>query len=165
MMGVMRFQHELSYDASPDQVWEMLADQSFREAVCAAQGVDSAEVDLTRTGTGFSLVIDQQLGTGDLPSFARAFAGDSLHLVQREEWPDSTGGTVKIEAPGKPAQISGTVTLRPEGSSTVEIVELEVRIKVPLIGSRIEHLLVDKIRASLDVEHDVAVSWLEGAHR
>lgn len=163
-MSAMKFRHELPYDASPDQVFEMVADPAFREATCAAQDVGAASVSLSRAGNGFSLTIDQQLDTGDLPSFARAFAGDSIRFIQHEEWPDSTGGTVRIEAPGKPAQISGTVTIRPEGSSTVEIVELDVKVKVPLVGGKLEQLLADKIRASLDSEHGVGVTWLSGGH-
>lgn len=158
----MKFRHELAYDASPDQVFEMLADPAFREAACAAQDVLSSGVKLTRTGNGFSLTIDQQQKTDDLPGFARAFAGDSTRVIQREEWSDSTGGTLKIEAPGKPSEIAGTITLRPEGSGTVEIVELDVKIKVPLIGGKLEKLLAEKVRSGMDAEHGVGVAWLNG---
>ena len=96
----MKFRHELRYDASPADVFEMLADPAFREASCAAQDVLSAEVHLERDGNGFSLTIDQQQKTDDLPSFARTFAGDSTRAIQREEWEDSTGGTLHIETNG-----------------------------------------------------------------
>jgi len=162
MMSAMKFRHELSYDAGPDRVFEMLADPAFREAVCAAQDVISAKVGLERSGAGFSLTVDQQQRTDDLPSFARKFAGDSTRAVQREEWEDSTGGTLRIETPGKPSEISGTITLRPEGSGTVEIVELDLRVKVPLIGGKLEKLLGDKVRNGMDVEHGVGTDWLKG---
>ena len=158
----MKFRHELSYDAAPDRVFEMLADPAFREAVCAAQDVLSAKVDLERSGAGFSLTVDQQQRTDDLPSFARTFAGDSTRAVQREVWEDSTGGTLRIETPGKPSEISGTITLRPEGSGTVEIVELELRVRVPLIGGKLETLMGDKVRNGMDVEHGVGTDWLKG---
>ena len=162
MMCGMLFRHELSYDAGPDRVFEMLADPAFREAVCAAQDVVSAEVALERPGAGFSLTVDQQQRTDDLPSFARTFAGDSTRAVQREEWADSTGGTLRIETPGKPSEISGTITLRPEGSGTVEIVELDLRVKVPLIGGKLEKLLAEKVRSGMDAEHGVGTDWLKG---
>ena len=103
MMCGMQFRHELAYDAGPDQVFAMLADPKFREAACAAQDVVSADVSLERNGAGFSLVVDQLQRTDDLPSFARTFAGESTRAVQREEWADATGGTLRIEAPGKPS--------------------------------------------------------------
>ncbi len=164
MMCGMQFRHELAYDAAPDQVFAMLADPKFREAACAAQDVISAEVELEHRGNGFSLVIDQMQRTDDLPSFARTFAGDSTRAIQREEWADPTGGTLRIEAPGKPSEVAGTITLRPEGSGTVEIVELELKVKVPLIGGRLEKLLAEKVRAGMDAEHGVGVPWLKGEH-
>ena len=159
----MRFRHEIDYDAAPDQVFAMLADPAFREAVCAAQDVVSVEVELERTGNGFSLVVDQQQRTTDLPSFARTFAGDTTRAVQREEWADSSGGTLRIETPGKPADMRGTITLRPEGSGTREIVELELKVKVPLIGGKIEKLLAEKVAAGIDTEHEVGRAYLEGS--
>ena len=160
MMWRMKFRHELRYDASREAVFEMLADPAFREAACAAQDVISAEVHVEREGTGFALTIDQQQRTDDLPSFARTFAGDSTRAIQREEWEDSTGGTLRIDAPGKPSEVKGTITLRSEGSGTVEIVELDLRIKVPLIGGKLEKLLAEKITAGMDAEHEVGTRWL-----
>ena len=69
----------------------MLADPAFREAVCEAMDVISADVQLEPDGEGFTLVIDQLQKTDDLPGFARTFAGDSTQAIQREEWPSPTG--------------------------------------------------------------------------
>jgi hypothetical protein len=44
----MRFRHELSYDAPPEQVFEMLADPDFRRRSCEAMEVISADVELER---------------------------------------------------------------------------------------------------------------------
>jgi len=162
MMSAMKFRHELSYDASPDQVFAMLADPAFREAACAAQDVISAEATVERSGAGFTMTVDQLQNTDDLPSFAQKFAGSSTRAIQHEVWADSTGGTLRIDAPGKPSEIAGTITLRPEGSGTVEIVELDVKIKVPLIGGKLEKLLADKVRAGMDAEHGVGTEWLKG---
>ena len=161
MMWAMLFQHELVYDAGIDRVYAMLADPAFREAVCTAQGVVSAQVDLESSGVGFTLTVDQLQRTDDLPSFARTFAGESTRAVQREHWEDGSGGTLKIETPGKPTEMTGTITLRPEGSRTVEIVELHIRAKVPLIGGRLEKLLAEKVKAGMDTEHGVGTAWLK----
>jgi uncharacterized protein YndB with AHSA1/START domain len=162
MMCAMRFRHELTYDAPPAAVFEMLADPAFREATCAAQDVISAEVRLDRDGDGFTLTVDQEQRTDDLPSFARTFAGSSTRAIQREEWADPTGGTVHIDTPGKPSHIAGTITLRPDGSGTREVVELEIKVKVPLVGGKLEKLLADKVTAGMDAEHGVGVEYLQG---
>jgi hypothetical protein len=158
----MKFRHELTYDAAPSDVFEMLADPAFREAACQQQDVLSAEVTVERNGAGFTLTIDQEQRTDDLPSFARTFAGDSTRAIQREEWADPTGGTLRIDAPGKPSEVKGTITLHADGSGTREVVELELRIKVPLIGGKLEKLLAEKITAGMDAEHEVGTAWLAG---
>lgn len=157
----MRFRHELRYDAAPDRVFAMLADPAFRQAVCEAMDVISADVDLERHGDGFTLTIDQLQRTDDLPSFARTFAGDSTQAVQRETWVDASGGSLQIEAPGKPTHVSGTITLLPDGAGTTEVVDLEIKVKVPLVGGKLERLMAEKVQAGMDVEHTVGVDYLK----
>ena len=158
----MKIRHELSYDAPPDEVFEMLADPWFRKAVTTAQDVVSAEVSLSREGDGFSLVVDQLQRTNGLPSFAKKFAGDTTRAVQREAWPDASGGSLAIEAPGKPTSMAGTISLDADGGGTREVVSLEIKVKVPLLGGKLEGLLADQVRGGMDVEHGVGVAWLNG---
>ena len=158
----MKFRHELTYDASPADVFEMLADPEFREAACAAQDVISADVEIVREGHGFTMTIDQVQRTDDLPGFARTFAGDSTRAIQREVWTDPLGATVVIEAPGKPSDVRGTITLQQDGDGTREIVEMDLKIKVPLVGGKLEKLLAERITAGIEAEHGVGVAWLAG---
>ncbi len=156
----MKVRHELRYDASPAEVFEMLADPAFRQAVTEAMDVISADVHVERDGDSFTLVIDQLQKTDDLPGFARTFAGDSTQAIQRETWPDPSGASLAIEAPGKPTSSSGTIRLEPDGAGTTEVVELEIKVKVPLIGGKLEKLMAEKVRAGMDVEHQVGQTWL-----
>ena len=157
----MKFRHELRYDAPPAEVFEMLADPAFRQAVAEAMDVISADVQLDRDGDGFTLVIDQLQKTDDLPGFARTFAGDSTQAIQREVWRGATSGDLGIEAPGKPTSMTGTIRLEPAGSGTTEVVELEIKVKVPLIGGKLEKLMAEKVRAGMDTEQQVGRAWLK----
>ena len=157
----MKFRHELSYDAPPDRVFAMLADPDFRRASCEAMEVISADVQLDRDGDGFHLVIDQQQNTKDLPGFARTFAGESTQAIQREVWLGSTTGSLSIESPGKPASATGTIRLEPAGAGTTEVVELDIKVKVPLIGGKLEKLMAEKVAAGMDLEHSVGITWLK----
>jgi hypothetical protein len=163
MMCAMRFRHELSYDAPPDAVYAMLAAPAFRRQACAAMEVISADVQLDPDpdGDGFTLVIDQLQNTKDLPAFARTFAGESTQAIQREVWLDTTTGSLNIESPGKPTSASGTIRLEPTGVGTTEVVELEIKVRVPLIGGRLEKLMAEKVAAGMDVEHTVGLTWLK----
>jgi hypothetical protein len=160
----MKFRHELSYDAPPDEVYAMLASAAFRRQACTAMEVISADVRLDPDpdgGEGFTLVIDQLQNTKDLPGFARTFAGESTQAIQREVWLSKESGSLSIESPGKPASASGTIRLEPAGSGTTEVVELEIKVRVPLIGGKLEKLMADKVRAGMDSEQTVGTTWLK----
>lgn len=162
MMCAVEFRHELTYDAPPDEVFAMLADPAFRAKVCEAQGVVSHDIDLTPTDAGFTLVNDQVQDTAGLPAIAKKIAGDTTRAVIEERWDSRTGGTVTITAPGKPTTARGTVRLEARGPGTTEVVSLDVKVKVPVIGGKLEGLMADNIRAGLEVEQSVGTAWLGG---
>ena len=114
------------------------------------------------TATASRSCVDQVQRTEGLPSFAKKFAGDTTRAVQREVWPDPSGGSLEIEAPGKPTSMTGTISLDADGSGTLEVVELEIKVKVPLLGGKLEGLLADQVRSGMDAEHGVGVAWLKG---
>lgn len=158
----MKLRHELAYDATPDEVFEMLADPAFREKVSEALNVVSHDVSIEANGDGFTLVNDQIQRTEGLPTFARKFAGDTTRAIQRETWTDRTGGTLAIDAPGKPSEIKGNIALLANGTGTTEVVEMDIKVKVPLIGGKLEGVLEKTIMDGLHGEHAVGRAWLAG---
>ncbi len=162
MMCAMLFRKTLSYAASPDEVFTMLSDPAFREQVCAAQEVVSCDVQVTALASGFAMVVDQVQDTAGLPAIAKKITGDTTRAVIKESWTDPSGGSLEIEAPGKPTKAVGSIRLEPAGSGTAEHVELEIKVKVPLIGGKLEQLMADNIESGNDVEHSVGVAWLAG---
>ena len=162
MMCAVKFRHELTYDAPPDEVFAMLAAPAFRAKVCDAQGVVSHDIDLTPTDEGFTLVNDQVQNTAGLPAIAKKIAGDTTRAVIEEHWTSRAGGTVSVTAPGKPTTAAGTVRLEARGAGPAEVVELDVKVKVPVIGGKLEGLMADNIKAGLEVEQTIGTAWLGG---
>lgn len=162
MMCAMRFRHEISYDAAPDAVFAMLADRTFREKVCEAQQVVSCDVVITPAGRGFTMVNSQVQNTAGLPAIAKKIAGDTTQAVVTERWDAPTSGTIEITAPGKPTNATGTITLTASGSGTTEVIELEIKVKVPLIGGRLEALMAESITSGYVTEETLGAVWLAG---
>lgn len=158
----MLFRTEQSYLAAPDVVVAMLSDRSFREKVCAAQHVVSCDVRIDLVGAGFTSVVETEQNTAGLPSIAKKFAGATTRAIIIETWKDGSGGTVEIKAPGKPTDVSGTVRLVEAGEGSTEVVELSIKVKVPLIGGKLEQLLAHSIQAGYDIEQRVGAAWLAG---
>ena len=158
----MKFHKVLTYEASPEAVFAMLSDETFRTKVCEAQEVVTHTVTITPSGEGFSLVMNQEQNTKDLPTIAKKIAGDTTTAVIQEDWKGVGGGSLSITAPGKPTSATGTIRLEATASGTQEIVELEVKVKVPLIGGKLESLMAEQIESGYDVEHAVGTAWLGG---
>jgi hypothetical protein len=158
----MRFSHDLTYDASPDDVLAMLADSAFREKVCTAMHAVRRDVSVDGAGAGMDVVVDQTQPAKGIPSFAKKFVGEEIRVVQREEWTGADAASLVLEIPGKPGSFRGTIALAADGTGTVESVTGDVKVKIPVVGGRLEGLIGDLLRAALETEERVGRAWLQG---
>jgi hypothetical protein len=157
-----RVTQELTYDAPLTDVGEMLMEPAFREQVCDAQRAVRKTVSVGPDGGGMKVVVDMVQPTDGIPGFAKKFVGDEINLVQTERWSDIENARVEVLIPGKPGQMNGTVTLREEGGTTTETVDMEVRVSIPLVGGKIESLIADLLRKALRAENAVGRQYLAG---
>jgi hypothetical protein len=120
------------------------------------------EVSVSGKGAGMVVVVDQTQPAKGMPGFAKKFVGDEIRIVQRETWKDTTSAVLRIEVPGKPGTMDGSMVLVGDGTRTVETVAGEIKVKVPLVGGRIEGLVGGLLGHALDVEERVGRRWLAG---
>lgn len=160
MMAAMKIHHEFRYDASPDAVHAMLGDPAFRERVCEAQHVTGCSVSVDGDPAALQVEVDQRRPADGIPGFAKKFVGDEIQIVQRETWDGSTDAALSVTIPGKPGELHGTITLRPDGDGTLETVSGELSVSVPLVGGKLEKLVADILGAALRTEHRVGREWL-----
>lgn len=157
-----RLTHELTYDAPLTEVGKMLMDPAFRERVCDAIGALRKTVTIGPDGGGMKVVLDMVQPATGIPGFAKRFVGDEINLVQTEHWSDIESGRVEVVIPGKPGQMSGTITLREAGGTTTETVDMEIKVNIPLVGGKIETLIADLLRKALRAENAVGRQHLAG---
>jgi hypothetical protein len=154
-------QEELRYDgATVDQVFAMLANREFREAVCEYQRVLRHAVTVDQVGETASVTIDQDHGTDRLPGFAKKVVGDRINIVQSEVWTGGAHGNITVTVPGKPGEMTGTATLVGENGGVTEKVDMAVKVNLPLIGGKVEGLIADMLLKALRAEHHVGRDWL-----
>jgi len=153
----------MKYDAPPAQVHEMLADPAFRKEACEAAGDLRYDVSITPEGAGMRVVVDQTQSARGIPSFATKFVGDEIRIVQTEDWSDDRSASLHLAIPGKPGRFTGTISLEDDGSGgTVETVAGELTVNIPLVGGKLEALIVDLLTAALRSEERVGRSYLAG---
>jgi hypothetical protein len=160
----MELSHTHRHAASPAEVQQMLTDPEFRERVCERQKALTHDVTVTGTGPGAEVVVRQTQAMAGAPAVATKLTGDTVSLEQREVWRTATDADLAISLPGKPVELRNgrmTLTERPDGGCD-QVVSGDLRVKVPLVGSKLESLLSDVIRAGMRRQAEVGDAWLAG---
>ncbi len=156
----MKFELVNSYAATPAQVLTMLTDPEFRERVCEAQRTLSHDVSVTGSGPGALVVITRTQSMEGAPTMAIKVTGESVEIVQREDWRTAQTADFSMEIPGKPGSLRGGITLRETATGTDEVFSGDVKISIPLIGGKLEKMISDLLSRALKREGRVGVTWL-----
>jgi hypothetical protein len=164
MMSAMRLRHELAYDAPPDQGRAMVTDPWFWDRVADATGALSSTATVAEQGATTRLVIDQEQHVAGVPSFAKKLVGDSTRAITTQVWQGDAASYV-VETPGKPTSLSGTATIAPNGTGSTLTYDLDVKAGVPLVGGKLEKLVVQLTTEGFEKEQTVGAAWLAGAGR
>jgi hypothetical protein len=152
--------HEISYDAPLDAVAAMLDDPAYRDEVIVAQGGSQNSVTFEQDGDTVVVVVDQVQPADGLPGFARKFVGNEINIVQREEWTSADHAALHVTIPGKPGEMTGSVTLAESGGSTTYTVDVAIKVNIPLVGGKIESLIAEMLRKALVAEGKVGRDYL-----
>ena len=140
----------------------MLADPAFREKVCVAMRATRRDVRIDGAPETMKVLVDQTQPAKGIPSFAKKFVGEEIQIVQHEQWKSASGATLKVEIPGKPGALDGSIDLSQNGSGTVETVDGDIKVKIPMIGGKLEALIGDLLASALRTEERVGKAWLAG---
>jgi hypothetical protein len=151
---------DMTYDAPIGAVTEMLADPAFRERVCDAQRATSKTVSISGIPGTVDVTFTQE--TEGIPSFAKKFVGNAITVKQHETWSTPLAATLDIDAGVPIADIKGSVSLSDQGSHTLETVNLQVTVKVPLVGGKLESFVADMMKKALAKEYATGKSYLAG---
>lgn len=161
-----RVSHTLTYLATTvDDVYAMLADPAYRKAVGDYQEVTDFSCDITPSGRGMRVRLEQAHGTDRIPSFAQRLVGHEIRFVQEESWSSPSAADLHVTIPGKPGDMTGTTSLTQSGGDVVQRVDLAVKVSIPLVGGKVEDLVAGFVVKAYDAENTVGVKWLRGEWR
>ena len=156
-----RVHEELTYaGVSTDQVADMLGDPAFREAVATRQHAVRSSATISGDGPRRTARVEVVHGTDRIPSFARKLVGEEISIVQDETWTSDSHADVRVTIPGKPGDMSGTLDLAQVGDDVVQTVRLTVKVGIPLVGGKLEDLIVGLLSKAYRAENAVGRSWL-----
>jgi len=157
----MKFEHTSTYQASTDEVYAMLTDPAFREKVCSYVKAPDFNVEVT-AGTPLVVEVTQEQPVRNVPAFATKVVGDSVVIRQVETWVNATEAELDLTIPGKPGQLQGSINLIESNGVTRYAIDGELKVRVPLIGGKLESVVEELLKAFLVAEAEVGAAWLAG---
>ena len=160
----MKVSERHDYEATPDTVWAMITDPAWREQVCAATGATSWDVAVDADASGGTVSVTRVL-PAEVPDAVRRIVGSSVTVTQTETWgaaaADGTRkGDVELQVKGQPATMKASSTLAPSADGTQLRMDGELKVRIPLVGGKVEKELAKAIRMALQKEQEVGRRWL-----
>ncbi|TCC45621.1 DUF2505 domain-containing protein [Kribbella capetownensis] len=165
----MELKLSASYDATPEEVFAIVTDATFREQACEKTKALSYNVEVAKSGSDTVVKVRREMPSDGVPDFAKKFVGETLTLVQTETWhaakaDGSRDADVSGEIVNTPVTLRGTASITGGGGQAVQAIDLDVKVAVPLIGKKMEPFVVDAIRSGLQKEHELGREWHNGTN-
>jgi hypothetical protein len=159
MMARMRVTHQVRYDAPVADVRAMLTDPAFREQATLTMGASTVSVSVSGSADGDAVRIDMASQPHHIPAFVRPLVGDTVHARHAEDWTGDEA-VFSITTSRVPAGLHGRRVLVADRDGCLDTFDGEAHARIPLVGGRIERLIVHRFKEGWDIEHEVGVNWL-----
>lgn len=163
----MRIAKSYEYAAAVHAVFAVTADQAFQDAKMVATGAISHTATVTASGERVFVMTERVLASQGLPDFVKTFVGDSLTIVEHQDWgPAGADGSriasIDMHVRGAPVTLRGTISLIPTATGTLEDVDTELKAHIPLLGAKIERAASVPIERAIDIEAATRDDFLRG---
>lgn len=163
----MRVHRSHEFDASIDACWAMFDDPESHVAKFTAMGHRELEVVEVEADEDHLRIVIDRLVDVEVPSFARKVFQPTNRVRSVDEWvrKDRTtcAGTFVLSTKGVPVEISGTTLLTGDGARSHYTIEVDVTVKVPLIGGRVAEVARGIVDQQLTDEFRLGDDWLARA--
>jgi uncharacterized membrane protein len=157
-MSAMEISSHLDFAAPPADVYAMMTDQAYLEEVCVASESLSYHVSVKGSTTRTSRTLPA-------PDSAARFTGPQLTVNDKVGWGDpasdgSRRGAVTMTVLGQPVNFRGQVKISPGGRGSVVDVTGELKVAIPLLGTRLEKAAAPAVMAAYRTQQEVGDRWL-----
>ena len=160
----MKFREQLTYPVSPEELFEILWNESPLRQKFEELGHQDFRVLERQDGPQeLRLRATRQVPT-DVPGFARKFLAPMNTVVQTDCWslPEDgvRHGTWEVEVQGAPIRMHGTTTIEPDGEGCRQMVEGKIEVKIPIIGGKIAQFVASDAVKSIGAEQQANLKLL-----
>lgn len=160
----MKFELRHAFPVSPDRAWSELFGDEYENAVSEASRFERRVLaDETRDGRRtrrIHVVPEQRLPA----AVAKVIGTDRFSYVLEERHDQARGRmdwTVTPDGMSDRVSVSGTWSVTPTTTGCERLVTIDVTVRIPVVGGRIEKQIADDLRKNYEDAARFAQRWLE----
>lgn len=160
----MKFEVRHSYPAPAKIVWEQLFSEAYEQAVKSVSKIER-EV-LEDSVKGGVRVRRMRIHSGrELPALAQKIVGGSRLSYEMEERYDPIrpyiGWTTFAPSLGEKARCTGSYEFIDRPNGCERLVKGEVIVSIPLVGGKIEAVIVDELKSAYEGAYAFGLKWIQ----
>ena len=151
------------FTQTPDVVLAKYTDPDFLQRKYVELGRQDIEVLEQRVENGrarLRIAYSDKAET-DVPDFAKRFMPERTHVVQTVGWDlERKVGRIQVEPKGAPVKVQGELRMEARDGGALNTIHWTVSCAVPLIGGKLEKLLMEGIRQKAAKDQAVSQTLL-----
>lgn len=145
----MKFEDRQEFTEPWDTVKKMFTDPAyFEKKAKLLKRMNLQMLEHEKNGDHFRIRFSfGEKPTIELPSFAQRFAGKMAQVIEQDSWNIKTrSGRLTVELKGLPVKLSADMKVLDTEDGCVNVMNWDVVCSVPLIGGKLEKLIVQDIQ-------------------
>ncbi|OZM74731.1 hypothetical protein CFN78_00355 [Amycolatopsis antarctica] len=159
-----RIEHRAEFTEGVDEVLTALsAEDVLRARLAELGGTGAALLKHSVSGDDVTFTLRQGIPAEVLPQAVRSFHSGDL-IVRRQQTFRRSGegytGTAKATVDSVPGEISARTDLTPSGNGSTLRNSGEVKVRIPLIGGKLEGVIAEQVTKLLEREAEFTARWL-----
>ncbi len=158
-----KFTNTDPYDATVDQLWEMISNQDYWVAKYESMGASNVTFTTFNADSGSLTVVNERDVPADLPSFAKKIIGETNHVTHTERWTrsgDQATCSIEIQVKNVPGGTTGTMEMKPSGAGSTWSADFNIKVSIPMVGGKLEGVMKDETASNFKQEKTFNDQWL-----
>ena len=154
---------EDKFACTPEALYALLSDDAFDTTLMEA--IDMAKESLSEKKTDLGVEYKIRLTNPDgVPAIAKKFIGDKLSYIEVRSWNEkelSNTWIIEPETKGVTVKAQGTMTITAVGGGCLRKTEGSITVNVPLIGRKIEEMVLKGIVDNFEKNADYCRQYIK----